>query len=164
MGFSLSRHHPAAGSLLTVAKGGQVFDQSASLDNFTTVLVTDAGSAWISSNALSVGSSFFSVGNILTISNGATVSSSHGFLGFLTSDLAGNTVVVMGTNSSWTNLFDLNIGFNEGNFMGQHFWTRAIGSRRWDTTRRPRGSISGPRGGPTPRSVAVRKPELLNTL
>jgi hypothetical protein len=87
------------------------------------VLVTGEGSRWSNATSLYVGNS--GSGNSLSISNGGTVFSEVGWIGFGSSDnwlgfgSSNNTVLVTGTGSLWSNSLDLHVGgeFSSGNNM-----------------------------------------------
>ena len=64
------------------------------------VLVTGSGAAWTNTATLSVGLNGSS--NSLVISNGATVNNQVGYIGHFTGS-SNNSVLVTGTNSTWTN-------------------------------------------------------------
>ena len=103
---------------LTVAKGGQVFNgqgvgggigwgDMGESANSNTVIITDSGSLWSSSDQLYVG--YLGSGNALTIANGGRVSCNGGLIGYL--GLGNNAVLVTGAGSVWSNTATLNLGF-----------------------------------------------------
>jgi len=101
-----------AGNSLTIANGGAMY----SLDGYigadsdsNTVLVTGNGSLWNDALALYIGSN--GVGNSLTIANGARVSNGQGYIGH-ESGADGNTVLVTGNGSVWTNGAILSVGYS----------------------------------------------------
>ena len=100
------------GNSLVISNGGVVtsFDGQigfwATASN-NTVTVTGADSSWASSNGFYVGSS--GSGNTMTISDRGRVASDFGVIGFF-ADSSNNTVMVTGTNSTWTNNDALYVG------------------------------------------------------
>jgi len=94
-----------AANTLVITNNGQLFVMSASsfigntIDSSNnTALVTESGSLWTNQNSLVVGNS--GVANTLTISNGARVENSVGYVGFLDSS-SNNVVTVTGAGSLW---------------------------------------------------------------
>ena len=101
-----------AGNRLSVAGGGVVANAlgilgSTAIANNNLALVRDAGSLWINSSSLLVGSS--GSGNQLVVSNGAVVASASGTVGVNTT-ASNNLAVVTGPGSLWTNSGDLVVG------------------------------------------------------
>ena len=91
--------------------GGVIGLNAGSSNN--SVLVTGGGSAWTNSGDLLVGMS--GSGNSMVISNGATVFSGEvnygGVIG-LNSNSTGNSVLVTGSGSTWSNSGNLTIGYS----------------------------------------------------
>ena len=91
-----------ASSTLTVQSAGSVSSYNGYVN--TAVTVTGSGSQWTNSSNLYISSGN---GNALNITNGASVSSATGRVGYGSSE---GTVIVDGTNSTWTNSGDLYVG------------------------------------------------------
>jgi fibronectin-binding autotransporter adhesin len=115
----------AAGSQngLVVTNGGTVADTTgyiggnpsffSSFGSFA--VVTGGGSLWSNAMDLHVGFSSLSASNQLLVSSGGTVLSSNGFVGFAS---AGNSAVVTGAGSLWSNRNTLTVGNNaSGNLL-----------------------------------------------
>ena len=105
---------------LTIANGGQVYSTTAYIGatagaKSNAVLVTGSGSLWNNSGDLYVGGT--GLFNQLTISNGGKVLSSNGTIGLFSS--GGNSVLVTGAGSVWSNSNNLTIGsmFSVNNSM-----------------------------------------------
>ncbi|MCX6997829.1 MAG: PEP-CTERM sorting domain-containing protein [Kiritimatiellaeota bacterium] len=102
-----------AGNTLTIADGGTVYSVGGNIGfrdgaNNNAVTVTDPISFWNNGGTdLTVGSD--GSGNSLTITNGGTVYSASGWIGFGVT-ASNNTVTVTDPNSSWNNSGDLRIG------------------------------------------------------
>jgi T5SS/PEP-CTERM-associated repeat protein len=98
------------GNRLTIRNGGQVVNGDGYIGwdgqaTNNTVLVADAGSAWINNNDLYVG--WFGSNGWLIVTNGAKVMDQTGNIGMLGSN---NTVLVSGANSLWGNVGALYVG------------------------------------------------------
>ncbi|WP_292236685.1 autotransporter domain-containing protein [Mesorhizobium sp.] len=95
--------------ILTISNGGTLTNTSSYIGwgGAGTVNVTGAGSAWISSLALSLGVN--GGDGVLVVSNGATVASTGGHLGVGYGGATG-AVTVDGAGSNWTNSSDLFVG------------------------------------------------------
>jgi len=96
---------------LTIRNGGYVQDANGfvgySNANNNTVLVTDAGSRWVNTANLNIGTN--GNHNSLNIYNGGVVNALNGYVGNGT-NANFNRVVVNGTGSSWNNASSLFIG------------------------------------------------------
>jgi T5SS/PEP-CTERM-associated repeat protein len=93
--------------------GGTVSNGSCIMGTFSgtgTATVEGTGSTWTNDGDLIVGNIFDGVG-MVTISDGAQVTNSNGFLGFDSS--ANGTVEIDGAGSTWTNGGNLYIGGTE---------------------------------------------------
>jgi T5SS/PEP-CTERM-associated repeat protein len=108
-------YYPSGGSSwnsLTISNGASVYAGRGfigSLDSSNnSVLVTGAGSLWSISTNLVVGYSNSSH-NSLVISNGGRVNSSVADIGFAATS-TGNSVLITGTGSAWSNSGNLTIG------------------------------------------------------
>jgi len=75
-------------------------------------MVTGTNSLWNTRDSLAVG--VFGRGNQLIVSNGATVASALGYLGYSRASSSNNVAVVTGAGSLWTNNIELNVGYNGG--------------------------------------------------
>ena len=107
-----SRLTVSGGALVQNAFNANIGHRSSSSNN--SVLVTDAGSLW-SSFLLNVGNA--GAFNQLTVSNGATVSSGGGTVGFGPT-ASNNLATVTGAGSIWTNDGGLSVGsLSSGNLM-----------------------------------------------
>ncbi len=103
-----------AGNQMVVSNGGRVENAAGQISgnissSNNTVTVTGAGSAWSNRSDLILGLSGAS--NSLTISNGGRVDNTGGYLSWDESS-SNNVVTVTGTDSLWSNLTDLNMGFS----------------------------------------------------
>lgn len=97
---------------LIVTDGGAAFSGLGYIGAFNfssnnTVAIDGTGSVWSVTNVLYVG--FAGEGNALTILDGGRVSSANGIVGDDTM-AAGNSVLVSGRGSIWSNRFDLTVG------------------------------------------------------
>jgi fibronectin-binding autotransporter adhesin len=97
---------------LVVSGGGTVASQqgyigSSSVSSNNSALVTGSGSLWTTPSDFRVGREGDS--NSLTISNGGRVASANGYIGTF-GNSSGNSALVTGTNSVWTNSSDLRVG------------------------------------------------------
>jgi T5SS/PEP-CTERM-associated repeat protein len=108
-------YYPSGGSSwnsMTISNGASVYAGRGfigSLDSSNnSVLVTEAGSLWSISTNLVVGYSNSSH-NSLVISNGGRVNSSVADIGFAATS-TGNSVLITGTGSTWSNSGNLTIG------------------------------------------------------
>jgi len=105
----------SAGNRLTISNGGVVVDSYGyvgATTNFSArniVLVTGSNSVWRNSNALYIG--VYGDTNQLTISDGAVVQNSFGYIGRFRSS-SNNTALVTGPGSTWSNSSSLYIGDN----------------------------------------------------
>ncbi len=82
--------------------------------NSNTVLLSDSGSGWNNLAGLTVGDG--GSGNVLIVSNGATVLSSNGTVGASTSLGNNNLALLTGNGTVWSNQSSLNVGrFSFGN-------------------------------------------------
>ncbi len=103
-----------SGNSLTIASGGQVFNADGYIgfnagSSSNTVTVTGAGSVWNNSGDLYVGNSGSS--NSLVISNGGKVLNGYGYVGYDgSSGGGGNSVLVTGSGSLWSNAYDVIVG------------------------------------------------------
>jgi T5SS/PEP-CTERM-associated repeat protein len=104
---------------LSISNGAKVLDDYAYLNGSlgnggpgATAWVTDPGSVWTNAHDLYVGGSPpHDAANRMIISNGASVFSVNGYLGFNVEPLAGNRVVVTDPKSMWTNGVALYVGY-----------------------------------------------------
>ena len=97
---------------LVVSGGGTVASQqgyigSSSVSSNNSALVTGSGSLWTTPSDFRVGRE--GDNNSLTISNGGRVASANGYIGTFGNSF-GNSALVTGTNSVWTNSSDLRVG------------------------------------------------------
>jgi T5SS/PEP-CTERM-associated repeat protein len=103
---------------LVISNGGQVINTeghigSNSGSDYNSALVTGTNSVWTNSTDFYVG--YISVGNSLVISNGGRVINNYGYVGRDTSS-DNNSVMVVGTNSVWTNHANMYVGcYGSGN-------------------------------------------------
>ncbi len=115
----------ASGNSLVITNGGQVFngfsaygavigfDNIMGLANNNTVLVTGSGSRWNDGSDLYVG--YYSSSNNLTIASGGVVTNGNGYIGYDgTFGGMGNSVVVTGAGSIWSNTSDVILGYQNG--------------------------------------------------
>jgi T5SS/PEP-CTERM-associated repeat protein/autotransporter-associated beta strand protein len=98
---------------LVISNGGTVMNRTGYIGPDSTssnniVTVAGAGSAWMNTGDLYVGY-LGSSGNSLVISNEGSVVSGSAIIG--TYDSSNNIVTVTGTNSAWTNMGDLYVGY-----------------------------------------------------
>jgi fibronectin-binding autotransporter adhesin len=114
------------GNSLVIENGGQVlngnstygavigFDDNAGVANNNTVLVTGSGSLWNNSSDLYVG--YYSSSNNLTVANGGVVINVNGYIGYdgKFGGGLGNSVVVTGSGSTWSNTADVTLGNANG--------------------------------------------------
>jgi T5SS/PEP-CTERM-associated repeat protein/autotransporter-associated beta strand protein len=98
-----------SGSSLTISNGAQVANvtgwignQSPSSNNI--VVVSDAGTLWTNAGDVYVGND--GSGNSLTISNGAQVANSYGYIGH-GAPSSNNSVLVIGANSLWNSVIPI---------------------------------------------------------
>jgi T5SS/PEP-CTERM-associated repeat protein len=106
------------GNRMVIADAGTVYSYHGYVGGYVggsfgsnSVLITDSGSAWITDGQFVVGDG--SLGNSLVISNGGSVISSDGYLGY--SIYADGSVLVTGSGSIWTNRANLQVGSYGGN-------------------------------------------------
>lgn len=97
---------------LVVSGGGTVASQqgyigSSSVSSNNSALVTGSGSLWTTPSDFRVGRE--GDNNSLTVSNGGRVASANGYIGTF-GNSSGNSALVTGTNSVWTNSSDLRVG------------------------------------------------------
>jgi autotransporter-associated beta strand protein/T5SS/PEP-CTERM-associated repeat protein len=97
---------------LVVSGGGTVASQQgyiggSSVSSNNSALVTGSGSLWTTPSDFRVGRE--GDNNSLTISNGGRVASANGYIGTF-GNSSGNSALVTGTNSVWTNSSDLRVG------------------------------------------------------
>ena len=112
VGFSGSSNAmEVANEAVVVNNNGFIGYNTSSSGN--SVLITDTGSLW--SNAADLYIGYDGSSNSLMISNGASVavngSNAGSVIGYGTNS-SNNSVVVTGNGSSWSNNFDLTVGFN----------------------------------------------------
>jgi T5SS/PEP-CTERM-associated repeat protein len=114
---TLSVGYLGNGSSLVISRGGKVVSGRAYPSSLSylgsssnSVLVTDPGSIWDCGNGLVVGSG--GSGNSLVISNGGQVASGYGRVGARI--VSGNSVLVTGSGSVWSNSLDLLVGYTGG--------------------------------------------------
>ena len=99
---------------LVVSSGGSVIVGGNSFVSFNTscsnnvAVVTGVGSYWNNATNVYIGHS--GSGNLAVVTNGGLVSDFDGVLGEMVSS-SNNTVLVTGTNSTWTNFADFVVGF-----------------------------------------------------
>jgi len=110
---ALSIGYRGAGNQLTVSNGACLFNDWCTIGYNTSssnnvVLVTGTGSVWSNSSSLDIGGS--GAGNRLTVSDGALVRNSTGYIGWDTSS-GNNAVLVTGTGSVWSNSSSLYVGY-----------------------------------------------------
>ena len=105
---------------MTIASGGQVFNGNGYIGyqasaNNNTVTVTGAGSVWNNNGDLYVG--YYGGSNSLTIANGGQVFNNYGYIGYDGSlgGAIGNSVLVTGSGSLWSNASDVVLGDWNGN-------------------------------------------------
>jgi T5SS/PEP-CTERM-associated repeat protein len=108
------------GNNLVISNGGRVINTDGYVgsnpgsDN-NRALVTGTNSVWTNSADFYVGD--FSVGNSLVISNGGRVINGYGYLGRVAGS-DNNSVMIVGTNSVWTNHANLYVGcYGSGNSL-----------------------------------------------
>ncbi|MCG3149629.1 MAG: hypothetical protein PCFJNLEI_03094 [Verrucomicrobiae bacterium] len=111
--FTLTIGHSGAVSRLIITNAGVVVNvtgvmglYSNSHDNV--VLVSDSGSAWSNFSTLFVGSR--GAGNQLTVTNGGTLVSWGGILGYFDSG-SNNAVAVAGNGAKWEDMRNLIVGY-----------------------------------------------------
>jgi T5SS/PEP-CTERM-associated repeat protein len=103
---------------LHVTAGGSVSNSNGIVGSFggtAEVTVEGTGSTWTNNGDLFVGNNFDGVG-MVTISNGAQVTNSNGFLGF--NSPSTGTVEIDGASSTWTNSSNLYVGGRESGAAG----------------------------------------------
>ena len=105
-------NNPSSGNSLLISGGGCVTDSNAVIANATnfysnSVTVTGVGSLWSNAGSLTIGA--IGAANRLVISDGARVVDQAGYVG-ASNTSTGNTVLVTGTNSLWSNTSILIIG------------------------------------------------------
>jgi T5SS/PEP-CTERM-associated repeat protein len=93
------------GGIVTVGVDSKIGDLATASNN--SVLVTGPSSIWTNSGTLYVGN--YGSGNSLVISNGGRVNSSVADIGFAATS-TGNSVLITGTGSTWSNSGNLTIG------------------------------------------------------
>ena len=103
-----------SGNRLTVSNAGTVANAaglvgSSSIGNGNEVVVTGTASLWTNSADLTIGNSGSS--NSMTVSNGGTVANAGGYIGY-DSNSAGNSALVTGSNSLWTNSGEFTVGLS----------------------------------------------------
>ncbi|HEY6170010.1 MAG TPA: hypothetical protein VI454_18370, partial [Verrucomicrobiae bacterium] len=119
-GGDLNVGFDGSGNTLLITNGGRVANSvNAEIGCRGTgnrVIVTGSNSAWNDSGGLTLG--FMGLSNTLLISNGGTVTSTGGIIGYgpFGSGGNGNAVIVTGSKSVWSNSGSLNIGFSGGMF------------------------------------------------
>ena len=118
-----------SGNSLTIANGGQVFNNDAhigwsgynspNIGTSNSVTVTGPGSLWSNNGSLYVGD--VDVSSSLTISNGARVINGNGCIGQPSGAVpgsgSGSSVIVTGPGSVWQNNGDLSVGNASGNSL-----------------------------------------------
>ena len=127
-----------ASNSMIITNGGVVAGEYGILGDYSTscnnsVVVTGAGSVWTNAGNIAVG--FDGSGNTLVISNGgAVLGGTDGVGGIIGADIpsSNNSVLVTGSNSSWSNRLDLYVGFagnnnsmvisNEGTVTDSNGW------------------------------------------
>ncbi|MFA6563651.1 MAG: autotransporter domain-containing protein [Verrucomicrobiia bacterium] len=103
-----------SGNSLTITNGGQVFSVGGIIGNgasatYNDVKVTGAGSVWNNSSDLYVGN--YGTSNNLVIANGGKVLNGYGYVGYDGSaGVGGNSVLVTGSGSLWSNAYDVIVG------------------------------------------------------
>ncbi|MCX6897787.1 MAG: autotransporter domain-containing protein [Verrucomicrobia bacterium] len=103
-----------SGNSLTITNGGQVFSAGGIIGNgasatYNNVKVTGAGSVWNNSSDLYVGN--YGTSNNLVIANGGKVLNGYGYVGYDGSaGGGGNSVLVTGSGSLWSNAYDVIVG------------------------------------------------------
>jgi T5SS/PEP-CTERM-associated repeat protein len=110
-----------ASNSMIITNGGMVTGEYGILGNYSnssnnSVLVTGAGSIWTNAGDIAVG--FDGSGNSLVVSNGgAVLGGTDGVGGIIGADIpsSNNSVLVTGSNSSWSNSLDLYVGFAGNN-------------------------------------------------
>jgi T5SS/PEP-CTERM-associated repeat protein len=113
IGFGGARGVLTASNGASLLFGGSVTLGGIAAANSNSVSISDPGTSWTLGADLYVGGG--GAANVLTISNGGFVVSSNGVLGSLLG-ASGNSALVTGTGSVWSNRADLTIGsFGAGN-------------------------------------------------
>ncbi len=117
-------YHGGSGNTLTINNGGVVSNTTGFIGGFTIIpgssvnnsaVVDGNGSRWINSGDLYVGANAGSEFNSLIITNGGSVSSRNGFVGY---EANNNSALVSGSNSSWVMTGDLTVGYRaSGNIL-----------------------------------------------
>ncbi|MBI5820984.1 MAG: hypothetical protein HZA88_18595, partial [Verrucomicrobia bacterium] len=97
--------HTGSFNNLTIADGGQVFNQTGRIGNIVaarnnTALVTGSGSLWANNGSLYIGN--FGSANSLKISSGGQVQNSESYIGYGSAS-SNNAVLVTGSGSAWSN-------------------------------------------------------------
>jgi len=105
-------NNPSSGNSLLISGGGRVIDSNAVIANSTnfysnSVTVTGVGSLWSNAGSLTIGA--VGAANSLVISDGAMVVDQAGYIG-ASNTSTGNTVLVTGAGSLWSNSGILTIG------------------------------------------------------
>jgi T5SS/PEP-CTERM-associated repeat protein len=102
------------GNSLTVSNGGAVYDATAYVSgDANSVLVIGEGSVWKNDGDLKIGySGYGSLGNSLIIANGGAVYDNNGVM-----LVAGESVLVTGPGSVWSNRDDLSTSDDGGNSL-----------------------------------------------
>ena len=114
-GVVVGGNGPALNNLLLLSTGALLTNGGAGVIGFNTganantVSLSDVNTRWLMNGTLFVGSN--GALNRLVISNGALLGNGIGYVGFNSSS-SNNQVLVTGTNSYWSNLFDLNVGYS----------------------------------------------------
>lgn len=108
------------GNSLTIRDGGVVTSPNSTVGNAATggnnsVLVSGLASKWANAGSLTFGANVGSGGNSLTIQDGGVVVNTFANIGHLGS---GNSVLVTGSGSAWTNSTDIRLGgYASGNSL-----------------------------------------------
>jgi len=108
-----------SGNSLVISNGGQVRNAAGNVGSVSgssnnSVLVTGSNSLWSNSGDLTIGN--YGTGT-LTISASGTVADNNGWIGYSNTS-SNNSVLVTGSNSLWSNTFQLTIGkYGSGNSL-----------------------------------------------